>query len=93
MNGAAGRPAAFVDAALLLEQVGLGEDHQVPGRQVEPARQLPGGDEHGRAREVVGFAHRPRADLVVGKNLDRALGSSGRGGDEHDGVAARAGLS
>ena len=54
---------------------------------MEAARELAGRDEHGGVLEVVGVGDRPRADLVVGEQLDRALGAAGRRGDEHDAVA------
>ena len=79
-------------AALLLEQVGLGEQPQVGGGQVEALRQPARRDEHGGVFEVVGVGDGARADVVVGEQLDRAFGPPRRGGDEHDAIALGARL-
>ena len=58
--------------------------------QAEAARQVADADEHRRGVRVLGALDRHREDLVVGEQLDRALGAALRVRDEHDRVAALA---
>ena len=94
----AGRGAAAVrGAALLLEDVGLGEDLQRRLRQAEAARQAAGGDEQrGGVRHLGARLHgvapvRVHEDgdgdqVVVAQDFDGALGAARRGGDEQHGL-------
>ena len=85
-------------AALLLEDVGLGEHLERRVGQAEPARERADGHEDGggvrhlAARlDVVALArvdeHGDGDQLVVAQQLDDALGAAGRGGDEQHGLA------
>ena len=91
-EGSRRRAAALVGAALLLEQVGFGEELEAGCGQVKPLGELAGGDEHGGVREVVGLADGAGAHVVIGEQLERALGAAGRGRHEHRQVAAIARL-
>ncbi len=88
-RSAGGPPPLLVDAAFLLEQIGLGEERDVRLRQVEAARQAAGRDEHCRLAQVVGQRDRARANPVVGEELDRAFGAARGRRDEHHLIAAR----
>ncbi len=87
-EGPGGRSPALVNPAFLLEEIRFGKDQQRSLRQVEAARELPGRDEHGGARQIVRRADGARPDFIVGEKLDRAFGTARAGRDEHDGVAA-----
>ncbi len=79
---------ALVDLALLLEDVGLRPELQRRFGQPEPARQVAGADQHRCRVRVLGPLDRDREHVVVGEQLDRALGAAGRVRDEDDRVAA-----
>ena len=80
-------PRAVLRAPLLFEEVRLGEDLQLRGRQAEPARQDAGGDEHARGKRVFTAVDVHAAQFVVVEHFDEALGAAGRGGDEHHDLA------
>ena len=92
MNVRAGGLAPLVDAAFLLEEIGLGEEQQIRVGRCETRARAAGRHEHGRAIEVVGLGDRARANVVVGEQLDRAFGAARRCRHEHDASAAFARL-
>ncbi len=84
------RLAALVDLALFFEDVGLGPELELGLGQAEAAAQVADADEHRRRVRVARMFHRHGEDLVVGQELDRALGPAGRVRDEDHRVAALA---
>ena len=84
------RPAALVGLPLLLEDVGLGPELEPGLGQAEAAAQMADADEHGARVRVLGALDRRGEDLVVGEQLDRALGAARRVRDEDHRVAALA---
>ncbi len=70
------RLAALVNLAFFLEDVGLGPELELGFRQAEAAAQMADADEHGRGVRVLGTLHRHGEDLVVGEELNRALGAA-----------------
>ena len=85
---AGGRPPPLlVRLPLFFEDVGLGPELESGLREPEPARQVPDAHEDGRGADILGALDRRRVDLVVGEQLDRALGAPRRVGDEDNRVA------
>ena len=76
-EGPGRRLPALVDPPFLLEEIRFGKDQQRSLRQVEAARQLPGRDEHGGARQSSAVPTGARPDFIVGEKFDRAFGTAG----------------
>src|SRR5262245_19406301 len=81
------RSTPLVYAPFFLEEICFCKEPEFPAWQMKSARQLPGRDKNGRAREIVGFCDRAGANLVVGQQFDGALRSARRGGNKHDRLA------
>jgi hypothetical protein len=83
------RPAlAVLGTALFLEEIGLGVDLQLRGRQAEASRQHAGGDKDAGGEGVFAAVDVGAAEFVVPEQLDETLCATGRGGNEQDGVVA-----
>src|SRR5262249_38259771 len=82
------RPAPFMRPAFLFEEIGLAEELERRRRKVEASRELSGGDEDGGLREIIGFANRSTAKLVLAEQLEHPLGPAGRRRDEDRGFLA-----
>ncbi len=81
------RSAAIVGDALFVEDVGLGPELQRRVRQPEALGQVAHRDEHGPRMRVLAPIDRRGGHLIIGQQLDDAIGAAGRVCNEDDGLA------